>query len=83
MRLIDADALMNAVMAQGVVDKSMAKRLIIQVPTVCCEACKHGIKGERVGDYEYVYCTKPYAEICNSHTKDWFCGDWRDKDAVD
>lgn len=34
MRLIDADALMNAVMAQEVVDKSVAKRLILQVPTV-------------------------------------------------
>ena len=34
MRLIDADALMSAVMAQDVVDKSVAKRLIIQAQTV-------------------------------------------------
>ena len=34
MRLIDADALMSAVMAQDVVDKSVVKRLIIQAPTV-------------------------------------------------
>ena len=33
MRLIDADALMSAVMAQDVVDKSVVKRLIIQAPT--------------------------------------------------
>lgn len=34
MSLIDADALMSAVMAQDVVDKSVAKRLILQAPTV-------------------------------------------------
>lgn len=46
-RLIDADALMRAVMAQDVVDKSVAKRLIIQAPTVDavipvrCKDCKY------------------------------------------
>lgn len=32
-RLIDEDVLMRAVMAQSVVDKSVAKRLILQAPT--------------------------------------------------
>lgn len=47
MRLIDADALMSAVMAQDVVDKSVAKRLIIQAQTVDavqvvrCGECSH------------------------------------------
>ena len=82
-RLIDADALMSAVMAQDVVDKSVAKRLILQAPTVCCETCKHGWKGECIGGHEYVCCTKPYAGMSNYHEKDWVCGDWRDKDASD
>lgn len=42
MRLIDADALLSAVMTQDVVDKSVVKRLIIQVPTVDAEPVRHG-----------------------------------------
>lgn len=42
MRLIDEDALMSAVMAQEVVDKSVAKRLIIQAPTVDAVPVKQG-----------------------------------------
>lgn len=38
-RLIDADALMGAVMAQDVVDKSVVKRLIIQAPTIISVRC--------------------------------------------
>lgn len=55
MRLIDADALMSAVMAQDVVDKSVAKRLILQAPTVDvrivrCEQCRYWGK-DGFGDY--------------------------------
>lgn len=48
MRLIDADALMCAVMAQDVVDKSVVKRLIIQAPTV--DAVQEG-RWEKVRGY--------------------------------
>jgi len=76
MRLIDADALRYEWDGMITID-------IKNAPTICCETCKHGIRGERIGGREYVSCVKPHAEISNYHTKDWFCGDWRDKDAAD
>lgn len=81
-RLIDADALIAEANKDGAYGYVDAKQ-IADAPTVCCETCKHGIKGERIGGHEYVCCTKPYAELSNYHKKDWVCGDWRDKDAVD
>lgn len=91
MRLIDADAVsaMTATCPEGMdIDSFIAGMgavldRVYEAPTVCCETCKHGIKGERIGGHEYFGCVKPYAEVRNYHTKDWFCGDWRDKDASD
>ena len=64
MRLIDADALMSAVMAQDVVDKSVAKRLILQAPTVDavpvvrCKDCEYyGEDGDSVMDGIYKRCS--------------------------
>lgn len=81
MRLIDADALIAEANKDGAYGYVDAKQ-IADAPTVCCETCKYGIKGERVGDYEYFTCVKPYAEMSNNHIKDWVCGDYRDKNEV-
>ena len=62
---------------------SMVISKLNDAPTVCCETCKHGIKGERIGDREYFSCVKPHADMSNYHLKDWVCGDWKDKNAVD
>ncbi len=90
MRLIDADALKQnnvhtiiqlTITGQQTESVIYAKE-IDNAPTICCGTCKHGWKGERIGDHEYVCCTKPYAELSNYHIKDWFCGDWKNKDEV-
>lgn len=95
-RLIDADALKRelVVKSQSLSQRAYSLErgkfigicsvitMLDEAPTVCCETCKHGIKGECIGDREYVSCVKPYAGMSNSHTKDWFCGDWKDKNAV-
>lgn len=74
-RLIDADALMRAVMAQDVVDKSVAKRLIIQAPTVDavpvvrCGECKNR-------DPEDHKCDCGHGILWQlPREDDWFCAD--------
>ena len=89
-RVIDADAVvvMTATCPKGrdidsfIDGMGVVLDRIHDAPTICCETCKHGIKGECIGGREYVCCVKPYAGMSNYHTKDWFCGDWREKDAV-
>ena len=83
-RLIDADAL-EQYLSQCVFDEdtTFASWAIRHAPTVCCETCKYGIKGECIGEREYISCVKPHADMSNYHLKDWFCGDWKDKNAVD
>ena len=85
MRLVDADALKEKFKARRwiVGRDSDPDCLLDDAPTVCCETCKHGIKGERIGDHEYISCAKPHVEMSNYHLKDWVCGDWKDKNAVD
>ena len=69
MSLIDSDALMSAVMAQDVVDKSVAKRLIIQAQTVDavqvvrCNECRWYDKSTVSGTYE------PIAYKCILHQR--------------
>lgn len=96
MRLIDADALM-AELREGFTEEedgnkwladewwwaATVRREINEAPTICCETCKHGIKGECIDGCEYFGCIKPYAGLNNYHTKDWVCGDWKGKDAID
>lgn len=80
MRLIDADALMSAVMAQDVVDKSVVKRLIIQAPTVDavevvrCVDCKFY---SRCTDHQGI-CTNRYMD--GFIVPDWFCADGEVRD---
>lgn len=78
MSLIDSDALMSAVMAQEVVDKSVAKRLIIQAQTVDavqvvrCKDCKHFTKP--LSPDMWGWCKK--VSMDNKATvEDWFCAD--------
>ena len=76
MSLIDSDALMSAVMAQGVVDKSVAKRLILQaltvdaVPVVRCGECSHS-EVCKMDDGDVRYC-----HIFEMQTEDdYYCAD--------
>lgn len=77
MMLIDADALMRAVMEQDVVDKSVAKRLIIQAPTVDavqvvrCKDCKH-YRTSDAGHPDCDYCNRL---ICGTVRPDFYCAD--------
>ena len=64
MDLIDREALMSAVMAQDVVDKSLAKRLIIQAPTV------DAVRVVRCGQCRYFRTEK-----CTSREDRWYCAD--------
>lgn len=80
-RLIDADALMSAVMAQDVVDKSVVKRLIIQAPTVDavqivrCWQCSHS-EVCTMDDGDVRYC-----HIYEMQTEDeYYCADGERKD---
>ena len=82
MRLVDGDALLAEANKDGAYGYVDAKQ-IADASTVCCETCKHGIKGERIGDQDYISCAKPHVEMSNYHLKDWVCGDWKDKNAVD
>ena len=60
MRLIDADAVvaMTATCPKEMDIDSFIEGMgavldrIYDAPTVCCESCKHGIKGERIGGHE-------------------------------
>lgn len=90
MRMIDADALKDELLSWAMVITNPkllgtddALYIIDSATTICCETCKYGWKGECISDREYVSCTKPYDELSNHHIKDCFCGDWRDKDAID
>lgn len=87
MRLIDADALEKEFCHGCQYENNKYVNCIdcavANAPTVCCETCKHGIKGEHINGHEYVSCVKPYAGVSNYHTKDWFCGDWKNKNAID
>ena len=83
MSLIDSDALMSAVMSQEVVDKSVAKRLIIQAQTVDavqvvrCKDCKHFKKP--LSPDMWGWCKK--VSMDNKATvEDWFCADGERKD---
>lgn len=83
MVVIDRDELVEQFNGFPYGYRGMVTQAIAEALTICCETCKHGIKGERIGDREYVSCAKPYAGMSNYHTKDWFCGDWKNKNAVD
>ena len=75
-RLIDEDVLMRSVMAQDVVDKSVAKRLILQVPTVDavavvrCGQCSHSeVCKMDEGDVRYCHIFEMQTE------DDYYCAD--------
>lgn len=81
MRTIDADKLMEAVMAQSVVDKSVAKRLIIQAQTVepqivRCGECKHSyhtMNGKTKSSMRVVLAC---SEMDDREVEpDWYCAD--------
>ena len=65
MKFIDSDALMSAVMAQDVVDKSAAKRLILQAPTVDAEPVRHG---EWIRDTDHHWDSKFKCSRCEYET---------------
>lgn len=91
MRPIDADAVvvMTATCPEEMDINSFIAGMgvvldrIYEAPIICCETCKHGIRGEHIGGHEYFSCAKPYAGVSNYHIKNWFCGDWKNKNATD
>lgn len=90
-RLIDADALIVAVLDHGVDyvqtdDLEEINQIINDAPTidavpvVRCRECKWG-RTTSEGS-EYVWCGKPYAPPWLSHIANWYCADGKRKEVM-
>lgn len=85
MRMIDADALLDAICGAynilenaGVdltVARSISVKIIKNAPTVkpcTCGSCMHGYG---IG-HGLIACNKPGAGYNNTHEPDWYCAEW-------
>lgn len=93
-RPIDADILLERLNCPNIQIKGLGLETVIALKDIKnfintaptyeindkkCSNCCYGYYDENC---DYATCIKPHAGFSNTHKKDWFCADWKERDNV-